>query len=144
MEITTSSEPGTVFSSLKERLGKDTAHDLTILVENGFPIEFIRQLREEGFTPGEIHALVIPARTLKHRKAKRQSLSPEEADRAVRLARIYDQALRVFGNPEKALHWLRRRNPRLDGRTPLDMLKTEVGGDLVEQMLYQIDEGIYV
>jgi uncharacterized protein (DUF2384 family) len=51
---------------------------------------------------------------------------------------------RVFGNREKALRWLRRENDRLDGRTPLAMLRSEVGGGLVRQMLYQIDEGIYV
>jgi uncharacterized protein (DUF2384 family) len=32
---------------------------------------------------------------------------------------------------------------RLHNRTPLKMLTTESGGRLIENMLWQIDEGIY-
>jgi putative toxin-antitoxin system antitoxin component (TIGR02293 family) len=114
------------------------------MVEKGFPLRSVDELREGGFTPGEVYTLILPARTLKHRRQKRQNLSPEETDRVVRLRKITTLADRVFGNHEKALDWLRRANPRLKDRAPLDILRTEVGGDLVEEMLYQIDEGIYV
>lgn len=114
-------------------------------VEAGFPVEFIEMvLRRLGFTSGEIYSLVIPARTLKHRKAKQQHLSLEETERAIRLQRIALLSGKIFGSPEKAFRWLRTHQQRLDGRTPLAMLRTEVGGNLVEEMLYQIDEGIYV
>jgi putative toxin-antitoxin system antitoxin component (TIGR02293 family) len=86
----------------------------------------------------------LPARTLKHRKDKKQAFSVEESDRTLRLARIITLADQVFGNHEKALHWLRGENQRLDGRTPLELLRSEAGGDLVRQMIYQIDEGIYI
>jgi putative toxin-antitoxin system antitoxin component (TIGR02293 family) len=114
------------------------------MVERGLPISSVDVLRREGLTFSEVHGLVLPARTLKHRKQKKQALSIEEADRTLRVARVIALADRVFANREKALRWLRRENDRLDGRTPLAMLRSEVGGDLVRQMLYQIDEGIYV
>jgi len=117
---------------------------LTREVEEGFPIAFLEYLHGRGFTSGEIYSLVIPARTLKHRKAKRQNLSSEETERALRLDKISHLGRKVFGSLEKAFRWLRRSNSRLDGRAPLEMLRTEVGGNLVEEMLYQIDEGIYV
>jgi putative toxin-antitoxin system antitoxin component (TIGR02293 family) len=113
-------------------------------VESGLPTKSVDLLRREGLTFSEVHELVLPARTLKHRQDKKQALSVEESDRTLRVARIITLANHVFGNHEKALHWLRGGNQRLEGRTPLELLRSEAGGDLVRQMLYQIDEGIYV
>lgn len=117
---------------------------MAIIAERGLPLSSVDILRREGLTFGEVHGLVVPARTLKHRKDKKQPLSLEETDRTLRVFKVIALADRVFGNHEKALCWLRCGNQRLEGRTPLEMLRTEVGGDLVRQLLYQIDEGIYV
>ncbi|MHB1796138.1 MAG: antitoxin Xre/MbcA/ParS toxin-binding domain-containing protein [Acidobacteriaceae bacterium] len=114
------------------------------IVERGLPTTSVDVLRKEGLTFGEVHGLVVPARTLKHRTAKKQALSIDETDRALRVAKVLALAEQVFDDHDKALGWLRRGNKRLNDRTPLDMLRSEVGGDLVRQMLYQIDEGIYV
>lgn len=67
----------------------------------------------------------------------------EETDRMLRVARIVALAEQVFGGREKALIWLRSKDDRINDRTPLSMLHTESGGRLVENMLWQIDEGVY-
>jgi putative toxin-antitoxin system antitoxin component (TIGR02293 family) len=121
-----------------------TELQMVVIAERGLPLTSVDVLRDEGLTFGEVHGLVVPARTLKHRKEKKQPLSIEETDRTLRVVKVISLADQVFGNREKALRWLRRQNQRLEGRTPLEMLRSEVGGDLVRQMLYQIDEGIYV
>jgi putative toxin-antitoxin system antitoxin component (TIGR02293 family) len=81
---------------------------------------------------------------LKHRKARSENLSHQETERAVRVRRVLAQAEQVFGSHDKALLWLRTPGDRLNNRTPLSMLPTEAGGRLVESMLWQIDDGIYV
>lgn len=137
-------------STTKERLfdtifGKHPSQlQVAERVESGLPVNIIDDLRDAGLTFGEVHTLVLPARTLKHRKQKRQPLSIEESDRMVRLTRILSLADEVFANHEKALGWLRAKNRQLEGRAPLDLLRSEAGGDVVRQMLHQIDEGIYV
>jgi len=70
-------------------------------------------------------------------------LSHEEADRVVRVAQIVALAEHVFGNRDKALSWLRSTDDRINERTPLSLLRTESGGRLIENMLWQIDEGVY-
>jgi putative toxin-antitoxin system antitoxin component (TIGR02293 family) len=141
---------GAASISVEERLvrsvfGKHpTEFQMAEIVERGLPLQSVDLLRKEGLTFTEVHELVLPARTLKHRKEKKQVLSQEESDRTLRVARTISLADRVFGNHEKALRWLRRQNQRLGGRAPLEMLRSEAGGSLVRQMLYQIDEGIYV
>lgn len=123
---------------------QDTSFRLVEMVEEGLPTESVDVLRREGLSFSEVHDLVLPARTLKHRQAKHQALSIDETDRTVRVARVLALAKRVFGNHDKGLAWLRRSNKRLNNRTPLEVLRSEVGGELVRQLLYQIDEGIYV
>lgn len=96
------------------------------------------------FSQEEIEDLIIPRRTLARRKARNEPLSPEETDRAYRLAHISAEADRVFANPEKADRWLRRPNPVFGHRPPLELLKTEAGARAVEQLLGQIDHGMFV
>jgi putative toxin-antitoxin system antitoxin component (TIGR02293 family) len=96
-----------------------------------------------GLEFAELYGVVIPARTLKHRRARKESLSRDESDKLARLIRIYDQAVRVLGDKEKALHWLRKPLRRFAGRTPLQMLCTEFGARMVEEMLGQMDYGMF-
>jgi putative toxin-antitoxin system antitoxin component (TIGR02293 family) len=111
-------------------------------VEKGLPVESLDRLRETGLTFTEM-AAVIPHRTLKHRKARGQNLSVEETERAIRVASTIALAEKTFGNPEKAMRWLRGKDDRLGDRTPLSMLKTEAGGKLIVSMLIGIDEGFF-
>ncbi|MDX1982407.1 MAG: MbcA/ParS/Xre antitoxin family protein [Bryobacteraceae bacterium] len=65
------------------------------------------------------------------------------SDRAIRAARILARAQSTFGNPEKALVWMQEPKRRFGGRTPLEMLANEAGERLVEEILVQIDEGMF-
>lgn len=117
--------------------------DLAEIVENGLPTDSLALLKLKGLTFSEISEIVISPRTLKHRKARHEHLSHEETDRVVRVARIVALAENIFGDHSKALLWLRTPDERMGGRCPLSMLQTEAGGRLIENMLWQIDEGVY-
>jgi putative toxin-antitoxin system antitoxin component (TIGR02293 family) len=117
--------------------------DLAEIVEKGLPTDSVAHLKDKGLTFTEVAEIVISPRTLKHRKARGEQLSREETDRVVRVARTIALAEHVFGNHDKALTWLREADERINNRTPLSMLHTESGGRLVENMLWQIDEGVY-
>ena len=62
----------------------------------------------------------------------------------MRAIRVLSRAEAVYGTRERALAWLRRANPHLDGRLPLSLLKTDTGSRIVEELLVQIDEGMFV
>ena len=111
-------------------------------IEAGLPLSFLDSLLALGVSTAEVHELVVKPRTLSHRRDKGQPLSVDESDRAVRVARIIEQAAQVFGDRDKAMRWLRKPKRRFDGRTPMDILLTETGGRLVEEMLIQVDEGM--
>ena len=114
-----------------------------IAVEAGLPLSALDELEESGITRQEIHALVIPPRTLAHRRSKGETLSTEEGERVVRLGHVLRAANRVFGDREKALVYLREPKARFHGRPPLLMARTESGGRAVEELLIQIEEGYF-
>jgi putative toxin-antitoxin system antitoxin component (TIGR02293 family) len=113
------------------------------LIESHLPLETLSRLEQHGLSRDEVFSLIINPRTLKHRRSKRQALSLEESERAVRVSRILATAQATLGDDKVALDWLRKPKRRFDGRTPMQMLSTETGGRLVEQMLLQIDEGMF-
>jgi DNA-binding winged helix-turn-helix (wHTH) protein len=84
----------------------------------------------------EIYRLIVPRRTLAHRRIRHESLTHDESDRAVRIARITSQAEEVFGDDAKAARWLRKPKIRFEGRVPLELLRTEAGSRIVEEMLF--------
>lgn len=113
-------------------------------VEQGVPLPTLEEFAASaGFELKELLEVVIPARTLKHRRQRKEPLSLDESDRLARVARVYALAVRVFGNPEKARRWLTKPKVRFDEQTPLAMLRTDLGGRQVEEMLIQIDEGMF-
>ena len=118
--------------------------DILRVVEGRLALSVIERLTALGLERSEIHEAVIPARTLQHRRTRREKLTLEESDRVLRMVRVLSSAATVYGDRARGLAWLRRPNPRLEGRTPLSLLKTDTGSRMVEELLIQIDEGIYV
>ena len=121
-----------------------TEQQMLEIVERQLPTTSIKRLIALGVTRSEIDTLVIPLRTLQHRRSRREKLTVEESDRVLRVARLLSQAESVYGSRERALAWLRRHHPRLHNRTPLEMSKTDTGSRIVEELLVQIDEGMFV
>jgi putative toxin-antitoxin system antitoxin component (TIGR02293 family) len=117
--------------------------EMARVVEQGLPTDCVEELKDKGLTFTEIAQIVIPPRTLKHRKARGERLSAEETERFLRVVRVLELAERIFGNREKALDWLRAPDERMENRASLSLIGTEAGARLVEGQLWAIDEGMY-
>ena len=115
--------------------------DLARLVDARLPLTSVESLSRHGMSDEEIYSFIVPRRTLAHRKTRREALTHDESDRAVRIARIASLAEEVFGDDAKAGRWLRKAKARFDGRSPMEMLRTEAGARLVEELLLQLDYG---
>ena len=133
------------YARLRGKLGVSevrSERDLVSLVEKRLPASVVRSLLLSGFSSSEIYSLVLPRRTLAHRIAKHQALSGDESDRAVRVARVVALAEGVFGEPDRAWRWLRKNKRQFGGKAPMEMLATEPGARLVEELLTQVDHGM--
>jgi putative toxin-antitoxin system antitoxin component (TIGR02293 family) len=122
----------------------ETETDMLRFVEGKLAPTVIKRLISLGLQRSEIDAIIIPLRTLQHRRSRREKLTVEESDRVLRVIRILSLAECVYGSRERALGWLRNPHARLNGRTPLSLLNTDIGSRIVEELLVQADEGMFV
>ena len=114
-------------------------------IERGVPITLLEDFSAySGIALKDLLEVVIPARTLKHRRQKKQPFSVIEADRLARVARMYELAVKVYGDREDGRNWLCGRKRRFDGRTALAMLDTQIGEHAVAEALIQLDEGMFI
>ena len=137
-------EPVNVYCRTQLKLGVTSLRsdrDLERIVKERLPLSFIDSFAGNGLSEEEIYSFVLPRRTLSHRKSRGEFLTHEESDRAVRLARVISLAEEVFGEEAKAGRWLRKPKARFEGRAPLELLRTDAGARLVEEMLLQLDYG---
>ena len=51
-------------------------------------------------------------------------------------------AKRAFGDPARAWRWLRKPKRRFNGKSPIEMLSSEVGARLVEEIILQLEYGM--
>jgi putative toxin-antitoxin system antitoxin component (TIGR02293 family) len=121
-----------------------TETEILRMVEARLAPTVVKRLIGLGLERSEIDAIIIPLRTLQHRRSRREKLTIEESDRVLRVIRALSLAESVYGARERALGWLRKPHPRLEGRTPLSLLKTDTGSRIVEELLIQIDEGMFI
>ncbi len=113
------------------------------LIRNGFSIRLIEEVvRATGLSLKDLTDYgVIAARTLTH---SRQSgrFSAIQSDRLARFFRIFNMTSETFGNSDKAKHWLNRNTRALNGRKPVELLDTEEGARLIEDLLHRISHGL--
>ena len=114
-------------------------------IERGLPLSTLEEFSAySGIAVKDLLEVVIPARTLKHRRQRQEPLNLDESDRLARVARMYELAVKVYGDREDGRKWLGGKKSRFDGKTALEMLRSEAGEKAVKDFLIQIDEGMFV
>ncbi|MBV8731612.1 MAG: DUF2384 domain-containing protein [Acidobacteriia bacterium] len=119
--------------------------DLARLIRLGLPAVSVTALAQKLHLGNSVlgQKLGIPQRTLTRRLSHASRLTPAESDRTVRMARVYASAVETIGDQEKAIAWLGTPNRALGGDRPLDVLDTDTGARMVEDILGRIAYGVY-
>jgi putative toxin-antitoxin system antitoxin component (TIGR02293 family) len=114
-------------------------------VRKGLPFKTLESLSlESGISVSELASIVeIPERTLARRKAAGR-LGRDESERLLRISRIFEKAVRLFnGDVVEAVSWLRRPRRALVNHTPLAYSATELGAREVENLIGQLEHGVF-
>jgi putative toxin-antitoxin system antitoxin component (TIGR02293 family) len=99
---------------------------------------------EASLTDSELAKLLgIGEATLRRARAAGGTLDTATSDRLYRLTKVLSVAEEALEGSANAGSWLRRAQPALGGRVPLELLVTQAGADEVETLLRRIDYGIY-
>ena len=120
----------------------ESALDLARLNREGVSPESVDILVDRGFTRRELD-WIAPARTLSHRRHRGERLKAHETGCLLRAMKIQAMAETVLGSREHALAWLRKTRRAFGGRNAMELMRTETGGQLVEENLIRLDEGYF-
>lgn len=118
--------------------------DLIVTLKKGLPISSLNKLcKHMGVSERRLATTVnIAQRTLTRRKSEGR-FRPDESERVLRLARLFERAIEVMGSEQNAQKWFQSPVKGLGGKTPLEFADTEPGAQAVEAMLDRIEDGVF-
>lgn len=112
-----------------------------------------RMITDLHFDQGALlGALNLKTATVNRKAARDESLSPEESERVIGIAKLVGQieamleesgASAGFDAPKWLSQWLREPLSALGGRRPVDIIDTMEGQSMVSRALGQIQSGAY-
>jgi putative toxin-antitoxin system antitoxin component (TIGR02293 family) len=125
-------------SSLGIRAGHASPLAVANRIKAGLPISSLERLAKK-IAPDD-KAFVyrfVPRATLTRRKGQdKPSLTVDEGNRVAAVAKVWDFAMEIYKDEEKARAFLHRPHALLDGQKPIDVAAdTGVGADLVVNIL---------
>jgi putative toxin-antitoxin system antitoxin component (TIGR02293 family) len=130
---------------LEAWMSPEVGHRLELVEEirGGFGFAQVAALaKEAGVATDDLISFgIIPRRTFTHSK-RNQRFTPAQSARLARFFRVQQKAKGTFGTAEKAMQWLKRSTKPLQDNAPINLLDTEEGARLVEDLLTRIDHGI--
>jgi putative toxin-antitoxin system antitoxin component (TIGR02293 family) len=126
-------------------LSADCTDELIREVRKGLSFKALQSLsRESGISVPELASIIeIPDRTLARRKAAGR-LARDESERLLRISSIFEKTLELFnGDVPEAVAWLRRPRRALADHTPLAYSGSELGAREVENLIGQLEYGVF-
>jgi putative toxin-antitoxin system antitoxin component (TIGR02293 family) len=113
-------------------------------VERGLPRQALRHVAESlaGGDKARAASLewgVVPKTTLERRMTQ---LSPQESERTERVARLFVHARRALGTEAEAREFMTSPHPALEGRSPVDAARSDLGTRRTEQVLNALEYGL--
>ena len=118
--------------------------DVLQLTRNGLPKRLLLSLaKRTSLTLEEFSDILhISERTLQ-RYDDEAIIKTEYAEKAVELARLYTRGEEVFGSLDKFKAWMKTPLHAFKGETPVSLLDTSIGFDMIFKELGRIEHGIF-
>lgn len=133
-----------LFAGNARQFQSATDFDILQLTRNGLKKSLLLSLAKKiSLTLQELADIMhISERTLQ-RYDDDAIIKTEYAEKAVELARLYTRGEDVFGSLDKFKTWMKTPLHVFKGETPVSLLDTSVGFDIVFKELGRIEHGIF-
>lgn len=105
-----------------------------------------RSFRRVARKLGIPSSLVAPESTVRRRLSTNSRFTEAESERLIRLARVYAEAIELFGNEEQAVKWLNTPEtfiPRQSPVTPIQLAAKDSGARLIESHIRRTAHGVF-
>lgn len=135
----------TAFTRMGHLLGADISNeaDAVRLAETGVSASAYQRMAQTLDFP---HALIAPETTVRRRLKDGARFSEAESERLIRIARVYAEAVQLFGDEAAALRWLNTPQDFIPGDAPISPLwlaTKDSGARLVEALMRRTAYGMF-
>lgn len=90
------------------------------------------------------HTIGVSLRTVQRKeKEPNSTLTVDQGARLWKLGEVLAKAQEILGSREEAINWLKSPAVGLDQRTPIGLLTTTAGAEMVETLLQRMEYGVY-
>jgi putative toxin-antitoxin system antitoxin component (TIGR02293 family) len=116
--------------------------DAIRLVNKGLSVHSYRHVAEKLRFPAN---LVAPESTVRRRLTEGR-FSEVESERVIRVARVFAEAIELFGDEDMALTWFNTPADYLEGDqpvTPLELAASDNGARLIEARILRTAHGMF-
>lgn len=121
-----------------------TDFDLLTLTRKGLPKNVLTSLAQKiSITIQELSDIMHISERTFQRYDDNTVVKTEYAEKAVELARLYSRGEDVFGSMDKFKRWMKTPSHVFRDETPISLLDTSVGFDMVLRELGRIEHGIF-
>jgi putative toxin-antitoxin system antitoxin component (TIGR02293 family) len=124
----------------------DNVPETVSKIKQGLSIKTLDGFQKMSLLPMDTITTVIklPKRTIARRR-KAGKLNSEESERLVRLSLVFEKATNLFeGDKAAARNWLSAPCKGLGDQAPLTIAETEQGARAVEDLIGQLEHGVFV
>lgn len=142
-------------STLDTRLGDTNKHsifglvnqglwDQTVSLREGLSAQYVCEMSDALDMPRAslLDNLQLPRSTIEARIKNKTPLTSAEGSAVLRTAKALAKAEEVFENREAASKWFKREIRSLGGVTPVSLMDTDSGFELVMKTLGRIEHGV--
>ena len=121
-------------------------NELTNRIRKGLPFAALARLQKQyRLSRNEFINILMMSQSTARRREAEGKLSIYEGDKILRYARLLDLTLSLMnGDKENALQWLLTPNRALTGETPLSFAVTEIGAEIVNDLIGKIEHGVFI
>lgn len=136
--------PENAFTKLVIASGR--GHERISKLAEGVPVARAEKVRTQAKLEASDFSEIIGYSTVHYKrlaKDKAKHLRPVASNRLFKFTQVLEHAVDLYdGDLETALRWLKHPNPAFGDQTPMEMLKSEVGADMVDKLITQLELGI--
>lgn len=117
--------------------------DLISIARKGIQAKYLVVIQEfTSLSDKELSAILPISQRQLVRYEKTHKLNKEITSHLIQLIELFQKGYKLFGK-EKFKLWIRTPNKVLNQKTPIEIMDTSIGIELIEDVIGRIEHGVY-
>lgn len=117
--------------------------DLVDLARTGIETKYLREIQQmSSLTDKELSEILPISQRQLQRYAADHKLNKAITAHLIQLVDLFQKGFKLFGE-DKFKQWIRKENKVLNNYTPVELMDTSIGIEMIEDVIGRIEHGVY-